>query len=150
MWQVSGGEEEWEDRGRNWGSCFLFSGQLRVEGNLSEAENTKNIYLDGDSIDDEDTEKEEEEVWKLATHTEEREEEEEVKKQATSEETKVIKVQPNEQLSNEIVVEKHLKASKEMECEDKFKNCQVVVQSRLCRYSFYQSNCCQSCSYLRL
>ena len=24
---------------------------------------------------------------------------------------------------------------------------QVVVQSRLCRYSFYQTNCCKSCSY---
>ena len=24
---------------------------------------------------------------------------------------------------------------------------QVVVQSRLCRYSFYQTNCCQSCSF---
>ena len=128
----------------------MFSEHLRAEENLSGAENTKNINSDGDSSDDEDTEKEEEEVWKLATNTEEREEEEEVKSPDTSEVTKVNKVQRNEQLSNEIVVEKHLKAGKETECMDKFKNCQVVVQSRLCRYSFYQSNCCQSCSYLRL
>ena len=30
-------------------------------------------------------------------------------------------------------------------CEDKFKNCNIVVQAHLCVYSFYQSNCCQSC-----
>ena len=49
-------------------------------------------------------------------------------------------------LSNEIVPEKYLKKSVEDRCEDKFKNCNVVVQSRLCRYSFYQSNCCRSCA----
>ena len=132
------------------GPCLLFSGQLRVEESFSEAENTKNIYLDGESGDDEDTEEEEEEVWKMATRTEAREEKEEEKSTAPSEETKVKQIELNEELSNEIVVEKHLKPGKETECEDKFKNCQVVVQSRLCRYSFYQSNCCQSCSYLRL
>ena len=30
-------------------------------------------------------------------------------------------------------------------CEDKFKNCNIVVQAHLCVYSFYQSNCCRSC-----
>ena len=146
MWQVSDEEVEWEEKVGTEGHVFYISGHLRAEGNLSGAENTKNINSDKDSSDDEDTEKEEEEVWKLATNTEEREEEAEVKSPATSEVTEVNKVQ----LSNEIVVEKHLKAGKETECMDKFKNCQVVVQSRLCRYSFYQSNCCQSCSYLRL
>merc|ERR1712192_157096 len=51
------------------------------------------------------------------------------------------------EMSNEIVVEKHKKGRREPACRDKFKNCQVVLQSRLCRYSFYQTNCCQSCSY---
>ena len=48
-------------------------------------------------------------------------------------------------LSNEIpeiVPEKY--RAREM-CEDKFKNCVVVVGARLCVYSFYQSNCCRSC-----
>jgi len=50
------------------------------------------------------------------------------------------------EMSNEIMVEKHKKGGRGSACRDKFKNCQVVVQSRLCRYSFYQINCCQSCS----
>jgi len=32
------------------------------------------------------------------------------------------------------------------QCIDKFKNCNIVVQSRLCIYSFYQVNCCTSCT----
>ncbi len=31
-------------------------------------------------------------------------------------------------------------------CDDKFKNCQLVVQARLCNYSYYKSICCLSCS----
>ena len=50
-------------------------------------------------------------------------------------------------ISNEIVPEKYLMS--EEGCKDKFKNCNVVVQSRLCRYSFYQSNCCRSCARIR-
>ena len=52
--------------------------------------------------------------------------------------------------SNEVVPEKHKKAPKEggVACKDKFKNCNVVVQSRLCKYSFYQTNCCRSCVLL--
>ena len=55
------------------------------------------------------------------------------------------------EMSNEILQlpEKHLKfREKSSVCRDKFKNCNVVVQSRLCRYSFYQSNCCSSCAKL--
>jgi len=47
--------------------------------------------------------------------------------------------------SNEILAEKHWKMGKGEGCKDKFKNCNVVVQSRLCKYSFYQNNCCRSC-----
>ena len=54
------------------------------------------------------------------------------------------------EISNEIVPEKHFKfREKDEVCRDKFKNCNVVVQSRLCRYSFYQSNCCRSCAKLK-
>ena len=35
---------------------------------------------------------------------------------------------------------------KDQSCRDNFKNCNIVVQSRLCNYSFYQSNCCRSCA----
>jgi len=31
-------------------------------------------------------------------------------------------------------------------CRDKFKNCRVVVQARLCRYSYYRGACCFSCT----
>ena len=34
-------------------------------------------------------------------------------------------------------------------CEDRFKNCAVVVQSRLCRYAFYTANCCSSCRHIQ-
>jgi len=52
--------------------------------------------------------------------------------------------------SNNVVPEKHSKDKSKLEegCKDKFKNCNVVVQSRLCRYTFYQSNCCNSCARL--
>lgn len=30
-------------------------------------------------------------------------------------------------------------------CQDKFKNCRVVVQARLCRYPYYKDVCCFSC-----
>ena len=53
-------------------------------------------------------------------------------------------------ISNEIVPEKYFKlGDRSGVCRDKFKNCNVVVQSRLCRYSFYQSNCCRSCAKLK-
>lgn len=55
----------------------------------------------------------------------------------------------NSILSNEILPEKHLKISKSGSlCKDKFKNCNAVVQSRLCNYSYYQTNCCRSCRFL--
>merc|ERR1712106_537196 len=50
--------------------------------------------------------------------------------------------------SNEILPEKHWKMAKDEVCKDRFKNCNVVVQSRLCKYSFYQTNCCRSCLML--
>ena len=31
-------------------------------------------------------------------------------------------------------------------CQDKFKNCGIVEQSDLCKYNFYQTNCCKSCT----
>lgn len=31
-------------------------------------------------------------------------------------------------------------------CSDKYHNCMVVVQARLCVYSYYRSVCCASCS----
>lgn len=31
-------------------------------------------------------------------------------------------------------------------CVDRYPNCVVVVQTRLCRYPYYQRNCCRSCS----
>lgn len=37
----------------------------------------------------------------------------------------------------------------EESCRDKFKNCNIVVQSRLCNYQFYQSNCCRSCARIK-
>lgn len=57
-------------------------------------------------------------------------------------------VKHNSISSNEIVPEKHWKMVKGDGCKDKFKNCNVVVQSRLCKYSFYQTNCCRSCMLL--
>jgi hypothetical protein len=54
-------------------------------------------------------------------------------------------VKQNSISSNEIVPEKHWKMVKSDGCKDKFKNCNMVVQSRLCKYSFYQTNCCRSC-----
>ncbi|XP_032090050.1 ADAMTS-like protein 4 isoform X1 [Thamnophis elegans] len=32
-------------------------------------------------------------------------------------------------------------------CRDKYPNCAVIVQARLCVYSYYQSACCVSCSH---
>ena len=73
----------------------------------------------------------------------------------TETDTKVLKTseyqESKSEMSNEILQlpEKHLKFREKSEvCRDKFKNCNVVVQSRLCRYSFYQSNCCSSCAKL--
>lgn len=48
-------------------------------------------------------------------------------------------------LSNDVIVSKPVKPKKGGGCVDKFKNCNIVVQSRLCRYTFYQTNCCRSC-----
>lgn len=31
-------------------------------------------------------------------------------------------------------------------CIDRYPNCAVVVQTRLCRYPYYQRNCCRACS----
>lgn len=31
------------------------------------------------------------------------------------------------------------------ECVDKFPNCHLVVQARLCKYKYYHNNCCHSC-----
>ena len=55
---------------------------------------------------------------------------------------------PNSISSNEILPEKHWKMAKDEVCKDRFKNCNVVVQSRLCKYSFSQTNCCRSCLML--
>ncbi|KAK3910362.1 ADAMTS-like protein 4, partial [Frankliniella fusca] len=30
-------------------------------------------------------------------------------------------------------------------CEDRLRNCHIVVQARLCKYSFYGTSCCHSC-----
>jgi PLAC (protease and lacunin) domain len=50
-------------------------------------------------------------------------------------------------VSNDIMpTSKPSKLVKGPGCQDKFKNCNIVVQSRLCMYSFYQTNCCRSCS----
>ncbi|CAL8069311.1 unnamed protein product [Orchesella dallaii] len=32
------------------------------------------------------------------------------------------------------------------ECTDQYRNCALVVQARLCRYKYYRSVCCNSCS----
>jgi hypothetical protein len=39
----------------------------------------------------------------------------------------------------------HSRANAAGTCKDKFKNCRVVVQARLCRYSYYKDVCCFSC-----
>ena len=31
-------------------------------------------------------------------------------------------------------------------CRDRFRNCRVVVQARLCRYAYYRGVCCFSCT----
>lgn len=31
-------------------------------------------------------------------------------------------------------------------CKDKYYNCNVVVQARLCVYNYYQTACCASCT----
>jgi hypothetical protein len=35
-------------------------------------------------------------------------------------------------------------------CEDKYQNCALVVQARLCRYQYYKGICCQSCRQFEL
>lgn len=32
------------------------------------------------------------------------------------------------------------------ECSDQFKNCQLVVQARLCKFKYYHQSCCQACT----
>merc|ERR1712080_448083 len=66
--------------------------------------------------------------------------------EGSKEEKETIENNVEVEMSNEIVVGNQRKGRRGPSCWDKFKNCQVVVQSRLCRYSFYQTNCCQSCS----
>lgn len=31
------------------------------------------------------------------------------------------------------------------DCDDKFRNCHLVVQARLCKYKYYRNSCCHSC-----
>ncbi|XP_023343110.1 thrombospondin type-1 domain-containing protein 4 [Eurytemora carolleeae] len=51
-------------------------------------------------------------------------------------------------LSNDVVSSKPVKPVKGAPCTDKFKNCNIVVKSRLCIYSYYQTNCCRSCTMI--
>uniref|UniRef100_A0A1B6DFF5 PLAC domain-containing protein n=1 Tax=Clastoptera arizonana TaxID=38151 RepID=A0A1B6DFF5_9HEMI len=32
-------------------------------------------------------------------------------------------------------------------CSDKYHNCRMVVQARLCKYKYYSSSCCQACTH---
>ena len=76
---------------------------------------------------------------------------EELELQSSTRASPVISRDNDVIISNEIppiVPEKYTAAAaglREEECEDKFKNCNIVVQAHLCVYSFYQSNCCRSC-----
>ena len=55
---------------------------------------------------------------------------------------------PSSVQSNDVIANKPVKPVKgKAGCTDKFKNCNIVVQSRLCIYSFYQTNCCRSCTF---
>ncbi|XP_075216571.1 thrombospondin type 1 domain containing lonely heart isoform X2 [Lycorma delicatula] len=36
-------------------------------------------------------------------------------------------------------------ASNDPNCTDKFHNCHLVVQARLCKYKYYRNSCCQAC-----
>ena len=49
-------------------------------------------------------------------------------------------------LTNDVISSKPVKPGRSPSCRDKFKNCAIVVQSRLCKYAFYQTNCCSSCT----
>uniref|UniRef100_T1IZW1 PLAC domain-containing protein n=1 Tax=Strigamia maritima TaxID=126957 RepID=T1IZW1_STRMM len=40
----------------------------------------------------------------------------------------------------------HDSSQKDSGCLDKFRNCHLVAQSRLCSYNYYRDACCQSCS----
>ena len=51
-------------------------------------------------------------------------------------------------LTNDVIASKPVKPKKGAGCVDKFKNCNIVVQSRLCKYAFYQTNCCRSCTLM--
>ena len=74
---------------------------------------------------------------------------EELELQSSTRASPVISRDNDVIISNEIppiVPEKYTAAAAGLrECEDKFKNCNIVVQAHLCVYSFYQSNCCRSC-----
>jgi hypothetical protein len=37
-------------------------------------------------------------------------------------------------------------SSADEHCKDKFYNCNVVVQARLCVYTYYKTACCASCT----
>ena len=100
--------------------------------------------------DEEDVEEEEEEYEEEMV---EDFEPEELELQSSTKASPVIS-RDNVFISNEIppiVPEKYTAAASTREeseaslCEDKFKNCNIVVQAHLCVYSFYQSNCCRSC-----
>ena len=99
--------------------------------------------------EEEDVEEEEEEYEELVEDFEP----EELELQSSTKASPVIG-RDNVIISNEIppiVPEKYIAAASTKEeaeallCEDKFKNCNIVVQAHLCVYSFYQSNCCRSC-----
>ena len=32
------------------------------------------------------------------------------------------------------------------DCLDRFNNCRLVQQARLCRYKYYKTHCCETCS----
>lgn len=49
--------------------------------------------------------------------------------------------------SRDIVV---VEESDDSECTDQYRNCPLVVQARLCRYKYYKSVCCNSCSDAQL
>jgi len=100
-------------------------------------------YSDVDSIEEEDDEEEED--------YEENEEKDSLYMEETTQAkpfTDATATEATPFISNEIVPEKHWKMGKGDGCKDKFKNCNVVVQSRLCKYSFYQTNCCRSCMFI--
>merc|ERR1719309_1898340 len=80
-------------------------------------------------------------IKQIKNHSDKDNQEQEVNKEEEEEEDieEVIEDEEDspevvDQLSNEIVVEKQRKLTLGGGCKDKFKNCHVVVQSRLCSY----------------